>query len=122
MIADDLAILAVDDPVGKGMDLDWATRRLRVHRVFIIIEPHQQCLRYRRRQAWKPSNGHRWPISAGRSAASDTSQTVRSLSFGCAAHLACATQRSTSQAFSSSRSRNRSRGVKKRSRTSPTWF
>ena len=50
VLADDLAVLADDDAVGIGMDLDRAPRRLRVHRVFVVVEPHEQRLGDRRRQ------------------------------------------------------------------------
>ena len=47
MLADNTAILAQDDALGIGVDLDRATDRARVHRVFVIVEPHQARLRHR---------------------------------------------------------------------------
>ncbi len=49
MFADDLAVLADDDPVSIGMDLDRPAAGGCMHRVFVVIEPHQQRLRYRGR-------------------------------------------------------------------------
>ena len=46
MLADNTAILAQDDALGVGVDLDRATDRARVHRVFVIVEPHQARLRH----------------------------------------------------------------------------
>ena len=60
--------------------------------------------------------------SAGRSSASNTSRTVRSLCTGWAAVLAQARQRSSSQAFSSASVPKRGTGVKKRPRAVRTWF
>src|SRR6202034_3324419 len=47
MLRDDTSILADDDAVGVGMDLDWTTDCAGAHRVFVVVEPHQTCLRHR---------------------------------------------------------------------------
>ena len=46
MLADDRAVLADDDPIGIGMDLNRSSDRCGMHRVFVVIEPHQQRLRH----------------------------------------------------------------------------
>ena len=55
----DLATLADDDPVRVSVDLDWSPGCFGMNRVFVVIEPDQQCLRHRRRSAWKPSKAPR---------------------------------------------------------------
>ena len=47
MLCDDTPILADDDAIGVGMDLDWTTDCAGAHRVFIVVEPHQARLRHR---------------------------------------------------------------------------
>ena len=47
MLADNTAILAQDDALGIGVDLDRTANRARVHRVFVVVEPNQARLRYR---------------------------------------------------------------------------
>ena len=47
MLCDDTSILADDDAIGVGMDLDWTTDCAGAHRVFVVVEPHQTRLRHR---------------------------------------------------------------------------
>ncbi len=47
MLADDTAILAQNDALGVGVDLDRTADCASAHRVFVVVEPHQACLRYR---------------------------------------------------------------------------
>src|SRR5277367_451405 len=47
MLADDTAILAQNDALGIGVDLDRTTDRARAHRVFVVVESNQARLRYR---------------------------------------------------------------------------
>src|SRR5690606_26616996 len=47
MIADDYTVLADDDPVGIGMDLDRPAHGTRKHGVFVVIEAHGASLRHR---------------------------------------------------------------------------
>ena len=44
MLGDDPPVLSDDDAVGISVDIDRASRRLRVDRVFIVVEPDQQRL------------------------------------------------------------------------------
>lgn len=44
VFTDDHTVLANDDPLGIGMDLDGSTDRRRDHRVFVVVEPHRACL------------------------------------------------------------------------------
>ena len=48
MFCDDNPVLANDDPVGVGMDLDRPTDRSGVHRVFVVVEANQAGLGDRR--------------------------------------------------------------------------
>src|SRR4029077_7421153 len=50
MFCDDAPILADDDPISVGVDLDRSTDRTGVHRVFVVVEADQAGLRYRGRQ------------------------------------------------------------------------
>jgi hypothetical protein len=68
-----------------------------------------------------PSKRPRYAMSFGRSS-SNASHTIRSGRSGWGFALAQAMHLSISQAFSLSWLFARSRGVKKRSRTGPTWF
>ena len=69
--------------------------------------------------ARSPSGSERWRRDGS---PSHLSRIVRSDGSGCLCAVAQATHVSSSPAFSSSRLRTRSRGVKNRSRTRPTWF
>ena len=50
MFGDDAPILADDDAIGVGMDLDRPADGAGVHRVFVVVEAHQAGLRHRGRQ------------------------------------------------------------------------
>src|SRR5271156_2034619 len=54
MLADDTAILAQDHALGIGVDLDRTADRAGAHRVFVVVEPHQARLRYRRLLRMEP--------------------------------------------------------------------
>ena len=45
MFPDDAPVLADDDPISIGVDLDGPPDRTGVHRVFVVVEADQACLR-----------------------------------------------------------------------------
>ena len=101
MAADHAAILAQLDAIGIGADLDRPADGARQDRVLVVVEPDQARLR----QARPAPNGsrrkdrHRAPGSAARPRTPPRS-SCRAIS-GCGCVFAQATQRSSSQAFSS---------------------
>src|SRR5271157_920701 len=50
MLGDDPPVLADDDAVGVGVDVDRAPDRARAHRISVVVEPHEAGLRHRGRQ------------------------------------------------------------------------
>ena len=48
------SILADDDPIGVGVDVDGAADGARADRVFVVVEPYQAGLRHRGRQRVEP--------------------------------------------------------------------
>ena len=50
MLGDDPPVLADDDAVGVGVDVDRAPDRARAHRIAVVVEPHEAGLRHRGRQ------------------------------------------------------------------------
>src|SRR5580693_8828226 len=50
MFRDDATILANDDAIGIGVDVDRPADGAGVHRVFVVVEAHQAGLRHRGRQ------------------------------------------------------------------------
>src|SRR5262249_7888133 len=67
MFGDDLAILADHDPVGVGMDLDWATQRLCYDRVLVVVETDETGLRDGSRNSVEPVEppsitNETWPL------------------------------------------------------------
>ena len=50
MFRDDATILANDNAIGIGMDVDRPPDGAGVHRVLVVVEAHQAGLRHRRRQ------------------------------------------------------------------------
>ena len=64
---DDAPVLADDDALGIGLDLDWAADRAGADRVFVVVEAHEAGLRHRCRQRMEPVEpatiGHKvWPL------------------------------------------------------------
>src|SRR5579872_7568086 len=47
MLSDDAPVLANDDPISIGLDLDRPADRAGADRVFVVVEPHQAGLRHR---------------------------------------------------------------------------
>jgi transposase len=45
MLCDDTPILADDDAIGVGMDLDWTTNCAGAYGVFVVVEPHKPRLK-----------------------------------------------------------------------------
>jgi hypothetical protein len=58
MLADDCALLADDDAIGIGLDLDRPTDRTRGDRVLVVVEAHQAGLRDRGSRRVEPVE---WP-------------------------------------------------------------
>jgi hypothetical protein len=50
MLGDTPAVLSDHDPVGVGVNLDWASDRAGAHRVFVVVETNEAGLRHRGRQ------------------------------------------------------------------------
>src|ERR1700752_721553 len=50
MLGDDPPVLADDDAVGVGVDVDRAADGPRAHRISVVVEPHEAGLRHRGRQ------------------------------------------------------------------------
>jgi len=44
MLADDPSVLADDDAIGVGVNLDWPANGARRHRVFVVVEADQAGL------------------------------------------------------------------------------
>jgi len=67
MLGDDHAILADHNAVGVGMDLDWATQRLRYDRVLVVVETDETGLRDGSRDSVEPVEppsitNQAWPL------------------------------------------------------------
>ncbi len=46
MLGDDPPVLADDDAVGVGVDVDRAADDARAHRISVVVEPHEAGLRH----------------------------------------------------------------------------
>ena len=56
MFSDYPAVLADDDAIGIGLNLDRPTDRVSCHRVLVVVEAHQTSLGDRSRHGMNPSN------------------------------------------------------------------
>ena len=122
MLADDPAVLADHDAIGIGVDLDRPPDRARGHRVLVVVEAHQAGLgdrgRHRMESIEAAGIGHELrPFRLEHLPDRLFGQLRMAVRLGVGDALVDAARRSARR-----RLLNRSRGVKKRSRTSPTWF
>ena len=86
MLGDDPPVLADDDPIGVGVDVDRAADGAGAHRVPVVVEADEAGLRHRGRQRVEAVEAAAIGISFGRSS-SKTSQIVRSGCSGWAMRL-----------------------------------
>src|SRR3954468_4694473 len=108
MLSDDPPVLADYDAICISMNLDRTSDRTGRHRVLVVVEPHQACLRDRRLHRVESIE----LASIGNELRPLRLEHFPDRLLGqlwMAMHLGVGFL-------------NRRRGVKKRSRTSPTWF
>src|ERR1700748_233377 len=121
MLGNDASVLPDYDAVGVSMDFDRPSDGTGRDRVFVVVEAHEAGLRYRgryRMESVEPAGigNEFWPFGFEHFPNRLFGQFRMPVRLGVGDAFA------SSHAFSSTGVLNRSRGVKKRSRTSPTWF
>lgn len=121
VLSDHHAILPDDDTLSIGMHIDWTADCRSQDGILIVVEAHRAGFGYRSRHAVEAIEGAHVGHEMRALGLEHLPNRLAGI-FGMAVRLGVGPHLSNSQAFSSSRLLTLSRGVKKRSRTSPTWF